>query len=75
MLVVCYREESESVLQLKGLTPTGSLPLGVLQGGKEAMKTGRFCQSHLIFWRVFATESLNLSTGSCGGGSVLPMPV
>lgn len=31
------REESECVLRLKGLTPTGALPLGVLQSGKEAM--------------------------------------
>lgn len=32
------REESESVLQLKGLTPTGSLPLGVLSGGKDNIR-------------------------------------
>jgi len=31
------REESEQVLKLKGLTPSGSLPLGVLSGGKASL--------------------------------------
>jgi serine/threonine-protein phosphatase 2B catalytic subunit len=44
------REESESVLQLKGLTPNGLLPIGALSGGKDSIKTAMsgFNPSHKI---------------------------
>lgn len=29
------------MLQLKGLTPTGALPLGALSGGKTSLKNGK----------------------------------
>ena len=40
-LFLFFREESESVLQLKGLTPTGALPLGALSGGKGSLQLGK----------------------------------
>merc|ERR1711936_342538 len=44
------REESEQVLQLKGLTPTGALPLGALSGGKASLSNALqgFSPNHKI---------------------------
>lgn len=44
------REESESVLQLKGLTPNGLLPIGALSGGKDTLRTALcgFSPAHKI---------------------------
>ena len=41
LLVQCLcRAERESVLALKGLTPSGPLPLGVLSQGKSGLSSG-----------------------------------
>ena len=42
------REESESVLQLKGLTPSGTLPLGVLSEGRDSLRNGKFLLPFLL---------------------------
>lgn len=40
VLSVTLREEREEVLALKGLTPSGQLPVGVLSEGKVGLSTG-----------------------------------
>jgi len=42
------REESESVLKLKGLTPSGNLPSGTLSGGKEALDAALLHHSEIL---------------------------
>merc|ERR1712025_226643 len=52
------REESEQVLQLKGLTPSGSLPLGALSGGKSSL-TGAINQKIESFDEAKELDKLN----------------
>ncbi|PAA89588.1 hypothetical protein BOX15_Mlig002239g1 [Macrostomum lignano] len=57
------REESESVLELKGLTPNGMLPTGVLSGGRESLSSavGGFNPHHKIsgFEEAKAIDKVN----------------
>lgn len=57
-LTLIHREESESVLQLKGLTPTGALPLGALSGGKTSLKNGGYYYIYNICWISFLKKNV-----------------
>jgi len=52
------REESESVLTLKGLTPTGTLPLGALSGGKSTLESA-ICEKKFSFEQAKQLDRLN----------------
>ncbi|VDK42749.1 unnamed protein product [Anisakis simplex] len=79
--MVIVLEESESVLQLKGLTPTGNLPLFTLQEGRRGIQEGAVSgggDSGICFERrresetVLQLKSLNpggkLAVGVLAGG-------
>lgn len=57
------------MLTLKGLTPTGTLPLGVLSGGRQTLQTG---ESHAVppwqLWLCPTPSAASRSWGSGGGG-------
>ncbi len=62
--VICFfREQSEDILTLKGLTPGGILPLGTLEGGKTAIEQGTInCVCHdlrIHFSLIIFSETIN----------------
>ena len=55
------REESESVLQLKGLTPSGALPLGALSEGKESLRNGKCLRRSIQVTLLFGHDVVNIA--------------
>ncbi|CAB0040624.1 unnamed protein product [Trichogramma brassicae] len=51
------REESETIMQLKGLSPNGLLPPGTLAGGREGLK--QTLRKHLTFSEVKELDASN----------------
>lgn len=56
------------MLQLKGLTPTGALPLGALSGGKTSLKNGQHL--HSLFTR---SAEINVFL-DCSASRILTKP-
>ncbi len=60
--MIDFREQSEDILQLKGLIPGGTLPLGTLGGGKTAIEQGRKIKnssSILILFLLLAKQLID----------------
>ncbi|CAD6204157.1 GSCOCG00009891001-RA-CDS [Cotesia congregata] len=53
------REQSEIVLKLKGLTPTGFLPLGALSGGRVSLENTLKSYKNLSFDEVKRLDAIN----------------
>ena len=63
IVFLIFREESESVVQLKGLTPSGHLPVGLLSGGKQGLETGKLdCSVFILETAAGFAQSVEHST-------------
>ena len=53
------REESETILSLKGLTPTGMLPVGALSEGREGLRAALNDKKKRSFEEVKNLDKIN----------------
>lgn len=59
------------MVQLKGLTPNGALPLGALSGGKESLKNGMYRTRMLFFNNLLDLRLYIVSLRICNASGVL----
>lgn len=56
---IFLRQESETVVQLKGLLSSGKLPQGILAGGKPALQECKFARNKMTR-NIFVCKKLIL---------------
>ncbi len=68
----CVRQENEAVLALKGLTPSGQLPAGVLSQGSEGIQSSKNVSSN---WLRLTTSTRILTLNYTSNGRSIEIEV